>query len=428
MTRNLLLLFACTIFIGCATQTALLRQLEPTQSASLPRRLAVLDVAGDEDRAPLVQSTLMKRLGELGFYTLIDESELQSVSREPLRNSSRKLNMPGTLSAARQLGVDALLITSLKLTETGKTLYGSISLPIGDRQITARVQYELINARSGATLEQGSVASDMYQGKLQSDGTGNSNPAMVFAGMTSQATNRLAQRLAPHTSEVEVRLAEKILSPGSEEVHRGNQAARRGNWDRALDEWTAALERDPRNDAAWYNLGLAFDAMQQYARAKQAYERALRIQDRSLYRQGLERSERAAGQYHLAMAQRINSRGVGPPTDTRLVQRSTFPTTPQAPPELALGESASWPVDGPAFETARVGGPAQPQPTVVGGWPTDLPQTSSVDSAPVQPESSGADRLLQSDTPNNSSREAPAVQATRPSGASRDSAFIPVAR
>ena len=438
MTRKFLLVSAFVLLTGCASQTASIRQLQPAQVNSLPRRLAILDVLGQEQQAPVAQSTLVKRLSEAGFYTLIDEDELQLASRAPLRHDNRDLNVPMALAAARQLGIDALLLTELELTKPNSTQYGSISFRVGDPQVIAKLQYELINARTGAMLDQNVITSDTYQGELRSHGTGNSSQEMVFAGLTRQATNRLAQRLAPHTTEIQVLLAGKSLGRGMNQIHRGNKAAQVGNWDKAADQWTAALEDDSTNHAAWYNLGLAFEAMHQYARARQAFEHALRIHDRSLYRKGLERSEQAAIQYHLAIAQGLRDQADWTPADNRLAQRTALATPAGGVTEgwttyqTELSAEIVQPNPSraePVMDRGRPALPTEALPTQTWGWPSDSQGTSEPATAPnaAIPDLSVRSSDASSENRGASTSVTPQPPAIHPAGAARGSAFIPAA-
>ena len=75
MTRLMLLIGACAVFIGCTAQRATLRGLEPAHVNALPRTLAVLDVHGGGSQAPQALDALTGNLREIGFYTLVEERE-----------------------------------------------------------------------------------------------------------------------------------------------------------------------------------------------------------------------------------------------------------------------------------------------------------------------------------------------------------------
>jgi len=61
-------------------------------------------------------------------------------------------------------------------------------------------------------------------------------------------------------------------------LNRGNSYFRAGMHDRALGEYERALELDVVKPwAAWYNIGLVYDAKKQPGKAREAYEQALAL-------------------------------------------------------------------------------------------------------------------------------------------------------
>jgi Flp pilus assembly protein TadD len=69
----------------------------------------------------------------------------------------------------------------------------------------------------------------------------------------------------------------------------GVAAARVEDWDEAVRQWTAALERDPRSAAAHNNLAVAFERKGAWEEARREYETALRLEpDNPTVRQNFE--------------------------------------------------------------------------------------------------------------------------------------------
>ena len=61
-------------------------------------------------------------------------------------------------------------------------------------------------------------------------------------------------------------------------LNRGNSYFLGGQYDAAIGDYETALSYDVNKPwAAWYNIGLAYDAKKDTAKAREAYERALQI-------------------------------------------------------------------------------------------------------------------------------------------------------
>ncbi len=86
--------------------------------------------------------------------------------------------------------------------------------------------------------------------------------------------------------EIDDELAEAYLN-------RGNSYFLTGRFDDALEEYEAALANDISKPwAAWYNIGLIYDAKKEPAKAREAYAKALALKpDFVLAQQKLERSD-----------------------------------------------------------------------------------------------------------------------------------------
>ena len=64
---------------------------------------------------------------------------------------------------------------------------------------------------------------------------------------------------------------------GLQLLGQGNEAAIQGDWNQASVHWRAAAQADPENDAALYNLGLAYEALGRLDQAQFMLKSALAI-------------------------------------------------------------------------------------------------------------------------------------------------------
>ncbi len=63
-----------------------------------------------------------------------------------------------------------------------------------------------------------------------------------------------------------------------EQVEFGIQVAQRGLWKEAIYRWERAAQLDPTYAAAFNNLAVAYEHEGQLAKAREAYEKALRLE------------------------------------------------------------------------------------------------------------------------------------------------------
>ncbi|MBN1845995.1 MAG: tetratricopeptide repeat protein [Sedimentisphaerales bacterium] len=78
---------------------------------------------------------------------------------------------------------------------------------------------------------------------------------------------------------------ESVLAVGhSDYDRRGRRAVRDGRYREALDYFRQAVDAIPDDHAALYNAGLVSEYLQEYPRARQFYQRAMRISDAPEYR------------------------------------------------------------------------------------------------------------------------------------------------
>ncbi len=67
------------------------------------------------------------------------------------------------------------------------------------------------------------------------------------------------------------------------QVEFGWDVAMKGLWNEAAYRWEKAVELDPEYAAAWNNLGIAYEHQGKFAQARNAYEKALKIDPNNNY-------------------------------------------------------------------------------------------------------------------------------------------------
>jgi len=104
-----------------------------------------------------------------------------------------------------------------------------------------------------------------------------------------QVLGRMAEkfwvRIYPAGDTIEVNMCQGW----SEYDRRGRELAKRGDYVGALAELRRAIDARPDDHAAIYNAGVICEAMGDYRQAKDYYQRAVRLQRKSVYEAGCER-------------------------------------------------------------------------------------------------------------------------------------------
>ena len=72
--------------------------------------------------------------------------------------------------------------------------------------------------------------------------------------------------------------AGKPRNDAKAQVEFGISVAQRGLWREAIFRWKRAVEIDPAYAAAWNNLAIAYEHEGQFESARDAYERALKLE------------------------------------------------------------------------------------------------------------------------------------------------------
>lgn len=291
------------LLTGCA-QTASLTHWHPAEFDTGMHRLVVLDVDGTGDFRQAAQSALERGLGESCIYELVRERDLEAVAPDRLRQQDGAPNVPAVLEAARRMGADGVLATNVRLIERNGADFGSVGVRVGDPIVAAELRYALWHAWSGQLVAEDRVFSEFLQGDFSAADTDRKDQANVFRRLAAESGAALVRVLAPHPEPIRVVLRTKAWGAGAHDLAEGNAAAREGAWSAALRCWGSAVLANPESSAAWYNLGLAHEALGQFESACRAYERAFELDEQELYNAALARAEEGAAQSQLVEAQR----------------------------------------------------------------------------------------------------------------------------
>lgn len=319
--RQILIFVFILFFANCAQKTAI-KVTKPAEiDAGSIQRLAVIDFRGPGYSGANVASVFTSKLFETGFYTMIERAELKRILDEHALSLSGVVDMETAIQAGNILGVQGVIVGDVigyrcddrrgreKVKEkvwTGdyekdangnviyeKTLFGKVKkkkyreefvdVEVIDREANVTLSFRLINVETGQIVAS-REASHSYTKRVRSGETSLPPANEILGNLGLRCVDEFVQMLAPHQVTVQTQFAK-----GSKEVNNGIEFAQNGLWDKAQAVWEEVLQKDPQNDAAWYNLGLAAEAQGYYLEAQDAYDQAVALKPKKLYMESLKR-------------------------------------------------------------------------------------------------------------------------------------------
>jgi len=291
-------------------------------------RLAVHGFSGEHGNA--IVNALQRRLWNNEFYSIVDRRPA-----EPIRPVSAGGEIGGPLSlddldAARRAGIDGLIVgdvidfhcedqpvstqdqmrewipqfrqenSNVDRDESRISAAGSTSR----RHATVTVAFRLIHTESGRICLSRQIShssSDLVDDRSHASPTATETLQIL----TRQCVDDFVCLLEPHPVTEPVKLAEPTLfQAGYSLVHNGNEFAIRGRWDEAIGAWEQALEANPDNGAALFNLSIAHANRQEFTRPETFAIRAMNVRQKDEYQAGLQRIREQSAAYDQTLRQR----------------------------------------------------------------------------------------------------------------------------
>ncbi len=305
MTRLILLLTCLTS--GCA-HTAVVRSMEPAQiDVSGMARIAVMDFTGENGNA--VATNLSGKLWKNEFYTIVDRSEIKSTILPAAYDATEPLNE--VLGPAKAAGLDGVILGEVveyrceddHLSSTAfnfqndedehgdheheRTGFGFEQNETVVREGTVTIAFRLVDVNTGEVRASEQV-SHHFEGKSVNGQVPLPPKGEVLDNLTQACIEDVITMLAPHEVECKIQLAWcDVWTRGHSHVRQGSTLASRGDWEGAKDKWKAALEINPQNHAAMFNLAVCAVQDKDYTTAEDYAMQAVRIEHKECYAKGL---------------------------------------------------------------------------------------------------------------------------------------------
>jgi curli biogenesis system outer membrane secretion channel CsgG len=274
---------------ACAGPTARIAVLRPAAvNLSGMKKIAVGHMKGRGGRH--IEAILAEQLVQTNYFEVMNTGRLGRVledSNLDLINLVAMIN-PDTAAKFREsLGVDIIAtgeVTSYRYVQSNTK---------GDRRrekdnkehrnfckkgrafVTAN--FRITNLRDGSTLFLKTVSASA-EGRTSAEDKWpvNPNKSALLQQASRQAVATFVREIAPHSEVVTVRFAKNETK--LPEMQNGINYARAGQWGNAAEQFETAVRKEPYNQGAWYNLGLAYEYTCRFNEAESAFKKATEIQ------------------------------------------------------------------------------------------------------------------------------------------------------
>jgi hypothetical protein len=173
------------------------------------------------------------------------------------------------------------------------------TVPYVIRRASLDTDYMVFDLRTGELVTKGTVseAQNKKFGGAKPDGDLEYQPneAPTSAASLDELSMRAARTLAAKISRMKVTGTIQLDKGDNRLARRGVVMAKRGKWEDAVKYWNEAIDKEPTDAAAYYNLGVAHETLgdlENLEAARGLYEKAITLGDNPLYTEGMTRVDR----------------------------------------------------------------------------------------------------------------------------------------
>lgn len=313
---------------GCATQRLAFQMQAPAEvnlKTKGVQSLAVSDFDGPDEAGKKVAEVFTAKLVESQFFKVVERDKLLALEKEQALGMVGIVDDKMAAKAGKILGVDAIVVgkvtsysvkdepytkTVMKSRATGTyrtecNKKGDCSqvenfeqVPVVEqhhvRNGTIAVSYRVVKAESGEVLvgKQGTANYRYDTGNAQSGRERGIEE--VLPVLTKEVVDKLSTEIVPHAVSVERDFENGGWLFGDAEVKHGIELVKANRWADAIERWEAVIKRDPQNNAAYYNLGIAYELTGNFQKAEEAYRAAEKIDPKPLYIQAVSHVKQSA--------------------------------------------------------------------------------------------------------------------------------------
>ncbi len=233
--------------------------------------LAVTTFDGPGESGRKIAELLTAKLVEGQYFKVVEREKLEALEKEQVLGMTGVVDEKMAAKAGKVLGVDALVL--------GKVMphLGQGKLVLSYRVVKTETG-EILMAKQvlGGTPEEG-------RGMRRAFRKDERERSDLMAKLAQNAVAKLAASLQPHPVKVERAFENGGWLFGDSDVEQGLDYLKANRPEDAIAQWAGVVARDPMNSAAWYDLGIAHEIMNEFDKAEQAYRAAEKITPKPRY-------------------------------------------------------------------------------------------------------------------------------------------------
>lgn len=227
-------------------------------------------------------------------YQLVDRKRVAQVLAE--QDMQKAISDSGTaVQAGKIANVDAIIFGDVKIDSQRIPATRRVPDP-GSRsyfrtehytklKVTAIISFTMTDVQTTSMLAT-HTSTCTFDSDKQNKGTGFARIVGMMGGsdeetpvieaanlLIDQCVQQFVAQISPH----EQKMAVKLEKGKTKAVSQGNKLAQSGDFQGAIDMYQEGLEEEPRDDGAKFNIGLMYEAMQDYPNARKYYDEAYRL-------------------------------------------------------------------------------------------------------------------------------------------------------
>ncbi len=247
--------------------------------------IGVLPFSWPDGNGEQVAELFSSQLASGGHFTVVERAQLDVALKRQGIGRIGVLNEKAARRLGRTLGLDALLSGKVILQPEQARVIVSCRVTkadTGEVLSAKRVTVRAIDALREYSRQTGKPpTTDMSRGN-------------VLAKMVHLAVDRLLEDLQPHPVKMAREFEEGRALFDDRTITRGIEFMKANRPRDAILLWEMVLEQDPDNSAAYYNLGIAYESLQEYEKAEKAFRMADGIKPKPRYSRAAEEAKAAA--------------------------------------------------------------------------------------------------------------------------------------
>jgi tetratricopeptide (TPR) repeat protein len=315
------ILLLAGLLISACTKSAMIEITKPAEyNVSDLKRLAVVNFTGPGNAGDIIADKFTNQLWATNYFSVLERKELQRILEEHALQMSGVVNDSTIVEFGKILGVDALVVGSVtayqaedkkgrekvkekvwkgeyEKDEKGNFIYEKnafgkkekkkkyreelVDKEFVNREAAVGISFRLVSVQTAEIRASGSQTESFSQKYYPQ-----SDKIPAREALLSDLSDQVIKKFIPTISPYKVTVSRKF-EKGNEAVNAGIGMAQNNLWDKATFVWEKEIEKDPRNSAAFYNLGIAYEVSGDLDRAEQAFDSALKIKSKDMYMKAL---------------------------------------------------------------------------------------------------------------------------------------------